>query len=86
MRDFSSYRFANNWHQAAHQWNNAQDTGTSSLRFRNGTQITTMNEENSKILPPGVHICILYIIGILNIEQRERTNIIGQLKYLAVLS
>ena len=46
----------------------------------------TINEGNSKILPPGVHICILYTIGILNIEQRERTNIIGQLKYFAVLS
>ena len=44
----------------------------------------TINEGNSKILPPGVHIGILYTIGILNIEQRRRTNIIGQLKYLVV--
>ena len=72
--------------ETAHQWNNVPDNITSSFHFRNGTQITTINEGNSKILPPGVHIRILYTIGILNIEQRERTNIMGQLKYLAVLS
>ena len=49
-------------------------------------------KRTKKILLTGVHlyiyICIyvLYTIGILNVEQRERTNIIGQVEYLPLLS